>query len=167
MKSRLIPAVFFLVVSNAVVEARPVGVWSYQLLVEKSDVVLIGNVEATRDFDEKLENSPFSDILKGHLTTFKVETVLKGKAAGEKIELVHYLVNSDKPVLNGPLPAHFIDKDRRMTITSIDGVAVKQDRVELRPAYLLFLKARPDGRFEPVTGQVDSMFSVRKVLPAD
>jgi hypothetical protein len=167
MKSRLIPAVFFLVLSGRVAEARPVGVWSYQLLVEQSDVVLIGTVEATRDFDEKLEKSPFSDMLEGHVTTFKVETVLKGKGAGEKIELVHYLVNSDKPVLNGPLPVHFVDKDRRMTITSIDGVKVKQDRVEPRPAYLLFLKVRPDGRYEPVTGQVDSMFSARKVLPAD
>jgi len=167
MKTRFITAVFFFVVICAVVEARPVGVWSYQLLVEQSDVVLIGNVEATRDFDEKLEKSPFSDILEGQLTTFKVETVLKGKAAGEKIDLVHYLVNPKEPVINGPLPAHFVDKDRRMTITSIDGVAVKQDRVEPRPAYLLFLKARSDGRYEPVTGQVDSMFSARKITRAD
>ena len=167
MKSRFIPVVFLLFVSSAIVEARPVGVWSYQLLVEQSDVVLIGNAEGTRDFDEKLENSPFSDILEGHLTTFKVETILKGKATGEKIDLVHYLVNSKEPVINGPLPAHFIDKDRRMTITSIDGVKVKQDRVEPRPPYLLFLKARPDGRYEPVTGQVDSIFSARKITRAD
>jgi hypothetical protein len=167
MKSQFIPALFVVVVSSAVVEARPVGVWSYQSLVEQSDVVLIGYVDATKDFDEKLEKSPFSDILEGRLTTFKVESVLKGKATGEKIDLVHYLVNSDKPVINGPLPAHFIDKDRRMTITSIDGVEVKQDRVEPRPAYLLFLRARPDGRYEPVTGQVDSTFSARKITRAD
>jgi hypothetical protein len=150
-----------------IVEARPVGVWSYQLLVEHSDLVLIGHVDATRAFDEKLEKSPFSDILEGRITTFKVESVLKGTEPGEKIDLVHYLVNSRKPVINGPLPAHFVDKDRRTTITSIDGVEVKQDRIEPRPAYLLFLKARPDGRFEPVTGQVDSSFSARKITPAD
>jgi hypothetical protein len=167
MKPRFIPAVFFLVVSCAVVEARPVGVWSYQLLVEQSDLVLIGDAESARVFDEKLQESPFSEILEGRLTTFKVESVLKGKAPGEKIDLVHFIVNTKRPVINGPLPGHFVDKDRRMTITSIDGVEVRQNRVEPRPAYLLFLKARQDGRYEPVTGQVDSTFSARKITPAD
>ena len=38
-----------------------------------------------------------------------------------------------------------------------------------RPAYLLFLKARPDGRYEAVSGQVDPKLSVREThspLPA-
>ena len=167
MRTHFIAAFAVLVFLCSLVEARPVGVWSYQLLVEQSDLVLIGNVDATRAFDEKLEQSPFSDILDGRLTIFKVESVLKGKAPGEKIDLVHFLVNTKKPVINGPLPAHFIDRDRRTTISSIDGVEVKQERLEPRPSYLLFLKARPDGRFEPVTGQVDSSFSARKVTPAD
>ena len=167
MKTRFVSAAILLCLICSLVEARPVGVWSYESLVQQSDVVVIGNVGATRAFEVKLEKSPFSDILEGRLTTFKVESVLKGRVSGEKIDLVHYLVNSEKPVLNGPLPVHFVDKDRRMTITSIDGEEVKQDRVEPRPAYLLFLKARPDGRYEPVTGQVDSMFSVRKITPAE
>src|SRR5262245_54641326 len=116
MKTRFVSAAILLCLICSMVEARPVGVWSYQLLLEKSDLVVIGNVEATRAFDEKLEKSPFSDILEGRLTTFKLESVLKGKAAGEKIDLVHYLVNSESPVINGPLPLHFVDKDRRMTI---------------------------------------------------
>jgi hypothetical protein len=44
---------------------------------------------------------------------------------------------------------------------------VKQERIEGPPDYLLFLKVRKDGRSEPVTGQVDSMFSARKITPVD
>jgi hypothetical protein len=33
--------------------------------------------------------------------------------------------------------------------------------------YLLFLKVRKDGKFEPVSGQVDSAFSAIDVTPQD
>jgi len=163
----MIPAAMLLFALCGIIEARPIGIWGYDLLMEKSDVVLIGKVDTEKAFDEKLDHPAFGDVMEARLTTFKVGAVLKGKAAGEKIELVHYLVNPDKPVVNGPLTAYFRINGERLTVTAVDGVAVKQDRVEPAPDYLLFLKVRKDGRFEPVTGQVDSMFSVRKVTRAD
>ena len=33
------------------------------------------------------------------------------------------------------------------------------------PEYLLFLKQRKDGNYEPVSGQLDAAFSVRALLP--
>ena len=135
--------------------------------ISPTDGVLIGRADTEKPFDEPLDHPSFADVMEGRLTTFKVGAVLKGKAAAEKIELVHYMVKPDKPVVNGPLPAYFRINGQRLTITAIDGVEKKQDRIEGPPDYLLFLKARKDGRFEPVTGQVDSMFSARKVTPAD
>jgi hypothetical protein len=137
------------------------------MLMEMSDVVLIGKVDSEKAFDEKLDHPAFGKVLKGHLTTFKVGAVLKGKSPGEKIELVHYLVDFSKPLVNGPLTAYFRSNGQRLTVSAVDGVEVKQERIEQPPDYLLFLKVREDGRFEPVTGQVDSMFSARKVAPLD
>ena len=85
MRTHFIAAFAVLVFLCSLVEARPVGVWSYQLLVEQSDLVLIGNVDATRAFDEKLEKSPFSDILDGRLTIFKVESRVFRKIGGPLI----------------------------------------------------------------------------------
>jgi hypothetical protein len=167
MYTRIFPAVLSLLALSTTLEARPIGVWSYEMLMEKSDVVLIGKVDSEKPFDEKLDHPTFGDVLEGHLTTFQVGAVLKGKAAGEKIELVHYLVDTSKPIVNGPLTAYFRINGHRLTVTAVDGVEVKQERIERPPDYLLFLKVRKDGRFEPVTGQVDSMFSARKIAPLD
>ena len=167
MGIRLIPAFVVAIILCDTLEARPIGVWSYKALAEQADLVLIGTVESIRAVDEKLDQSPFGDILEGRLTTFKVETVLKGNASDAKIELVHFQVQATKNVPNGPLLATFVSKEHRLTITSVDGVEVKQERLERKPEYLLFLKVRPDGRYEPVSGQVDSSFSARKVLSAE
>ena len=46
-----------------------------------------------------------------------------------------------------------------------------QQRQELRkisqPEYLLFLKKHKDGKYEPVSGQLDASFSVRTLFPPD
>ena len=107
MCARLISAIVFLFLLASSLEARPVAIWSYEMLMEKSDVVLIGKVDSAKAFDEKLDDRSFGNVLEGQITTFKVRVVLEGKANGEKIELVHYLANPDKPMVNGPLSAYF------------------------------------------------------------
>jgi hypothetical protein len=137
------------------------------MLMEKSDIVLIGKVISSKAFDEKLDQPSFDELMEGRQTTFQVAAVLKGKADGESIDVVHFRLKPGGQVPNGPMPAFFRDKERRLTIEAVDGVKGKQEWLERPPEYLIFLKVRKDGRFEPVTGQVDSSFSVRKVAPAD
>src|SRR5262249_17525974 len=79
-------------------------------------------------------------------TKFCVVSVLKGKHQGEKLTLFHFrerLPSEGGPLewVNGPLLASFSEEKAR-----------KRD-------YLLYLKKRPDGRYECVSGQVDSLFS--------
>ena len=47
---------------------------------------------------------------------------------------------------------------RNETVVSIDNGARNQG-----PDYLLFLKARKDGKYDPVSGQVDPSFSAREL----
>ena len=55
--------------------------------------------------------------------------------------------------LQGNARFHVCLRDR----AAEDGVAEKRIEQEGKPRYLLFLKARSDGLFEPVAGQVDSV----------
>ena len=148
----LVVLVWLLLFSS--VEARLVDFWSYEKLTEKSDVVFIVSVVATKAWDEPLEITQFADDLEGRLTTFKIESVLKGTTKKDKIELLHCRLKEGRFPPNGPLLAEFRVKGRNEFGAE-------------SPQYLLFLKARPDGRFEPVAGQIDSTVSVRKLSAGD
>ncbi len=65
MCTRIVPALVTLVVLAGTLQARPIGVWSYEMLLEKADVVLIGKVDSEKPFDEKLDHPVFGDILEG------------------------------------------------------------------------------------------------------
>lgn len=144
-------------------QARRIEKWSYDRLLKTADVVMIATVVDTGEWSEPMLLPLFADALEGRLTRFKVEVVLKGKLDGDKIELIHCRLKDGRPVLNGPLLAEFRTTGRKLLIEAVDGVKEKRIEQEATPQYLLFLKARPDGRYEPVAGQVDSILSVRQV----
>jgi hypothetical protein len=48
---------------------------------------------------------------------------------------------------------------------TVNGTAFKAELG--RPEYMLFLRLRKDGRFEPVSGEVDPVLSVRELHPPD
>lgn len=148
-------------------QARRIEHWSYERLLKTSDVVVIATVDATDEWSEPMPLPLFADALEGRLTKFKVEAVLKGKLDGDKIELIHCRLKNGRQVSNGPLLAEFRTKGRKLLIEAVDGVKEKRIEQEATPQYLLFLKARPDGRYEPVAGQVDSVLSVRRVDSAE
>lgn len=147
--------------------ARLIEDWSYDRLLNTADVVVIATVIGNKEWTEPIELPLFADALEGRLATFKVEAALKGKNPGDKIELIHCRLKEDVSVENGPLLAEFRQKGRLLHIEAVDGVRGKRTEQEATPQYILFLKARTDGRFEPVAGQVDSSLSVRQVTSAE
>jgi hypothetical protein len=81
---------------------------------------------------------------------------LKGKAVGGEIKVLHFRLKPGKLVQNGPMlvsfrtePAEVVLNDRKIAVG--------------KGTYLLFLKARKDGRYEPVSGQYDPVTSVREL----
>ena len=143
--------------------ARRVEIWSFQRLNDTAGVILIGTVASTEQWSEKLKAQLFAEDLEGQLTTFDVETVFKGKDIGKHIQVIHYRVRKGILIANGPVLASFRKTGRRLEIKSVDGVEDGMKVEEGTPHYLLYLKKRSDGKYEPISGQIDSAFSVRKL----
>jgi hypothetical protein len=157
--------------------ARAIKLWTFEKLNSLADVVVVATVVSTEPIDELLEIQPRSTFdktgvyskleMEGHVTTFKVKTVLKGKIPGDEAQLVHYEIGKNLvgKYQNGPDVAEF-EKEEYEPENSGNTVKPRKRIATGRPQhYLLFLKVRKDGKFEPVTGQVDSAFSVMKLEP--
>lgn len=143
--------------------ARIVQDWTYEELVQRSDLVVLASVESHTpvDFDFSKEEpwaswlqtkgfgKTLRDVLRAEVTTLTVEAVLKGEHNKPKVEVFHY---------------SFTELPKEMEVAPYllkQGLAPKPDRGQDSNKYLVFLKRRSDGRYLPVTGQVDSAFSVR------
>ena len=134
MKS-LFVAFFSLV---AVTSARPVHLWTYSELCDKSDQVVIATAAKKLPITDQILPKGFPKETIAYQITFKILTAIKGKST-ENINIAFYaLPKSDKPVINAP---GFVDVD-----TSINN------------RYLMFLK---DG--VPISGYIDPIFAIRKL----
>jgi hypothetical protein len=129
-------------------EARPVGDWPYQNLVREADVVVLAAAERSADSDDPPAKDGWESHCVGVNTTFRVLAPMKGDVPA-KLTLFHFRLKPGIPVPNGPCLASFH--------------TAKADADHGGPCYLLFLKKRSDGRYEPVAGQIDSVLSVRRV----
>jgi hypothetical protein len=128
-------------------EARVVPAWPYDKLLADADLVVIGRAVSSADTGETLPDNSWGKLL-GVETSFQPQAVLKGKLAGNKLTVLHYRLEGKLMPPNGPMLVSF----RRAA-----------DKTKGGPDYLLFLKRRADGRYEPVTGQIDPAFSVREM----
>jgi hypothetical protein len=129
---------------------RPIEIWTYKQLFSQADVVIIANslgtVDAPKSAKEKRKG------LIGVNSTLKILYVIKGKPRGKKLILFHYRRDPNSQIKgNGALLVEFKSKTE-----SKEG-----------PDYLLFLKKRPDRRYECVTGQIDANLSVKLLVRAD
>ncbi len=120
--------------------------WTYQEMLDKSDLVIIGKPTSTNDTSERITIPGISPELRaiGVNSEFAVRLVLKGNREVHKIVLHHYRLERIELIVNGPELVSFDTKNPS--------------------AFLLFLTKEPDGRYAPVTGQTDpGIFSVLKL----
>ena len=132
-----------LILSNALsVSARPVRIWYPNELWEKADLVVMATADNSQD-EYKVENSR-ADTWVPVLTKFNVEAVLKGKMEKKSVlDKVSVTVR------------HYRYHDKTSEITVIDGPAFVEFNPEAKNQYLIFLAGKPDGTYEPLTGQYD------------
>jgi hypothetical protein len=151
-----------LVLAAGVAHARIVRDWTYDDLFKESDLIVIANVietKVTPITDSLTENGleqfgyPYEQLE----TVLRVRSVVKGKFDHPRLPLVHfrYAAKGLFTIDNGPMLFEFPKSDRWSRIGKRFEEAVHG------PEYLLFLKARKDGKYAPVTGQVDPVRSVR------
>ena len=147
--------------------------WPYEKLFTEADVVVIAEPLSTIDTTDVFSFGDYKpEDFTGMNTKLRVSYSLKGDVKNGEISVLHFRY-SDKlhMVADGALFVHFRIKTRAYKgevfhQSSKDGNPDEPERVDkllTPPDYLLFLKRRSDGRYEPVSGQYDSALSCREV----
>jgi hypothetical protein len=137
MKSirQLFFATAFILVATGIASARRIHAWSYQELLDKSDLVAIATPTATNDTKEHINLPGFvGQPVIGVETSFTVSAVLKGDKAPKDFVLHHY--RADRLIVpNGPKFVAFAPAEKR--------------------TFILFLVRETDGRYASTGGQAD------------
>jgi hypothetical protein len=139
LKSFLALALLLAIPLVAVGRIRPI--WTYELMREQSDVVVIAKLVSSTPTEEKISLPDFSPATRvvGVETKFDVRLVLKGSPKIKNVCLDHY-------GLENPADGQVRGAPHRITF----------DPKQQPPAcYLMFLKQVSAGRYVPVTGQID------------
>ena len=138
-----LPVIAFVLLSTGVVLARMVRPWSYQELLDKSDLAVIATPTVTNDTKEHGDHPERAgQPVIGVETGFTVSVVLKGDKTLKDFILHHY--RADKmQVPNAPTFFAFDPAEKR--------------------TYILFLVREADGRYAPVVGQTDPGLAVKEL----
>ena len=135
---------------GAAADARPIKIWAWDELVKTSDLVVIAEAKSTSDASDK----PAEPSLVAVNTTFNVKSVIKGPTSISDVKMLHFRSDPSKPGIdNGP---------RLLKL-----VLVRSDASNDAPAYMMFLKRLPDGRYIPASGQLDPVDSVFELVAAN
>lgn len=141
--------------------ARPVRKWTQQELFDEANFVAIVIADApepvpnTHEFVANAKH--LDDYLQQHESKLTVLAVLKGNRESKTVTLVHFLKRRDvkSGMGNGP----------KYIWMGTNAVQHPGGRSEQKPKYLVYLKSRSDGKFDPVTGQLDPPDSIVRIIP--
>src|SRR5439155_7988201 len=101
-----------LLVSSGIVAARVVRIWSYQDLLEKSDLVVMATPTANNDTQEHIDLPGFTgEHVVGVETRFSVSAVLKGDKAAGAVVFHHYRTADSTNVPHVPNGPSFVSFD--------------------------------------------------------
>jgi hypothetical protein len=148
--------------------ARGVEAWPYERLFKEADLVIIATAAGTKDSNDTFIDERWPLEFVGQNTKFDVNQFLKGSPPKE-VAVLHFkfgkvhkkaqLANrKEVEIIDGPSFLQFGSKPQTFTL---NGIEYNSHKIE----YLLFLKKRDDGRFEPVSGRIDPDLSVRELFP--
>lgn len=154
MKLRFFIILLFLTVSISCLHARRVNLLPYDEMFSKSDLVVIIEWIENENAKDQLVIPPGYTFPEydGINTSFKIHTVLKGDFDKSKSLVVLHFDNSVRMKVD-VLGADFIHFP----------LGPNEDPINGGHIWIAFLKKRADGRFEPVTGQLDSKYSFREL----
>jgi hypothetical protein len=138
--------------------ARLIPSWPYDKLFREADLVVLARPVSSADSGEVASPGGWKVEFLGVNTKFEAKAVLKGKLEGGRLTVLHHRLPDGISIKDGPWLVSF-----RLRGLAVETKAMKA--ILPRPDYLLFLKRRADGRYEPVSGPVDPELSVREVMP--
>ena len=142
--------------------ARRIVPWSYEDLLKAADLVVVAGAVASDPAGDAKDPVPDGAI--GVDTRFAVRLVLKGEAPRGGLTVLHYrwgkAQSGDEAERRAKDPPNFVAFRTGAARVDVSGTPVDVPA----PDYLLFLKKRADGRYEPVSGQIDPDRSVRELF---
>ena len=170
-----IAAIFISILLATPTQGRFLEVWTYQQLVEASDLVVLVEPLENQAAKDTFPDMPTRYSVKDFEATdtlFKVHTVVKGGSNPTKeLTVLHF--NYSKQATNTTNGGLFIVFPiERGTLQGIDWSSYRASGTPWLPTqatrkqgriYLAFLKLGKDGRFEPVRGQYDSRLAFREL----
>ncbi|MEE2935813.1 MAG: hypothetical protein VYA84_07435 [Planctomycetota bacterium] len=175
LRTLAVTAIAFWLVGPSNGWARKVEFWPYDRLSQESELIVIATAMRSELCDEAWPEDDFSkDRFVGTETVFKVESVLKG-GTPDSVRVIHFSYKQGATRYdNGPGFVTFLTEPIVTAAKKAghDSGVLKEwvavvERLANKPEYLLFLKKRSDGRYEAVSGQMDSALSVRTISPPD
>ena len=165
MRIRIAVAVCFLLATARAADAQIGYLWTVDELKSKADLVVIAELRSTTDTGRRTDHPqlrPALPVIEME-SEFEVLTVLKSDAretpaAGPRVRLKYYRHDWDRwqrehPPQPGLPPKGVVNTGSTLTLTPGQGL------------YLLFLAKRPDGAYEPLSGQTfaaDSVYRLQK-----
>jgi hypothetical protein len=177
MSTKLASIVFVIfLLSPRYVPGRTVEEWPMERLMRESDLVVVARPLSSKDIVDG--GAPREDGLVSVKTTLDVEVVLKGRADGRKVSLIHFRSMSNDEVaqlppntivrgmINGPLLIDF-GVVRNGSQKSGHGSLEAPVHPISRESYVLFLKGKAGGDYYPTAGLADPAFSVYHLRVAD
>jgi hypothetical protein len=161
-------AFFWLFLFYSSASSRITEYWPYERLFKEADLVVIATAQKTTRAKERFEDDLWPLELVGLNTRFQVEHCVKGKLKKDKIVVLHFRFGGlSKKEKKEKTPREFIIDGPSFLNFRLKEIIVKLKDRNLtmpRPEYLLFLKRRKDGRYEPVSGRIDPVYSVREIF---
>lgn len=153
---------FFLVHTlTSHLSARQVEFWPYERLRDAADLIVVAEPVESKDTGEIVHGSLWQVDFVGVNTTLKVTGILKGRYLANEMVLYHLRLPEGLQLANGPFQA------KLRTQPAVKRTAGGSNKT-VAPEYLLFLSKRKDGRFEPVSGPMESGYAVRELqLPSN
>ncbi len=147
--------------------ARLLPDWPYSKLFRQSDVAVIAKpLKTVPTWVESPKHSWPQDMV-GQETTFEVIHTLKGREVPDRLKLLHFKFGELKKGIKPDGPETFIINGPLLVAFPIGDDAEKVERETGRKPhqgeFMLFLKRQGDGRYVPVSGQIDPALSVREL----
>jgi hypothetical protein len=138
--------------------ARRIERWSYDELFKESDLIVVATPLSSHSSKETTSDNIWNEKMLGVNTTFRVSSVNKGSISEHQLTVLHYKLANAVKIDDGPLLVSF--RLKSLELKTVEGKKISFGK----PEYLLFLKKRPDDRYEPVSGQIDPLLSVRELI---
>lgn len=132
--------------------------WSFEKLRERADVVAIVQKESSEKSRTVIDGLPETDKLVPVETSMRVLLYLKGDRKETTLRVAHY---ESRGQVDGGIRAFEFEQREMKVIFERQ----RSGLVLYEPEYMIFLKARKDGRYECISQANDPRESIRLVVP--